>query len=163
MNLKNTFTSLVFAALLPITNISAQQLNSNSLTILSAALTSKPQYEISSINNCKIKGSNLRNTGIGLFVFGIAAIGGGIAMVTSADGVTYYHSSTNTSSNTYGNSSGTQEEGSLTGAMGALGIIGGGLATAGGIVMWHFGQKKINRSNVKVNFTPTSAGICYSF
>ena len=74
MNFKNTFASLLFVTLLPFTNLSAQQLTSNSSPYLSAALTSKPQYEISSINNWKIKGSTLRNTGIGFFAFGIAVI-----------------------------------------------------------------------------------------
>ncbi len=165
MDLKNTFAGSLLITLLSITNLSAQQLNGNPSEYLSAALISKPQYEITSVNNCQVKGKSLRNAGIGLFAFGVAAIGGGIAMVAAADGVTYYRSSSSSSSSSSSGSynSGPKEEGSFLGAMGALGIVGGGLATAGGIVMWHFGQRKVNRSKIEVNITPVSGSLCYRF
>jgi hypothetical protein len=79
----------------------------------------------------------LRNTGIVFTALGLATILGGAAMVNAADGVTSY------SSQTYNGV--TQTEGSFSGAMGALGIVGGSVSTAGGIVMLIFGNKKLQK------------------
>jgi hypothetical protein len=99
----------------------------------------------------------LRNTGIGFTLFGIATIIGGSAMVSAADGETSY------SSNNYNGQ--TQTQGSFTGAMGTLGIVGGSISTIGGMAMWYFGNKKLQkekrRASVSLGFN--SATISYKF
>src|ERR1700744_445625 len=80
-----------------------------------------------------------RNGGIILTGVGIATIIVGAIMVSAAGGVIYYHSTTN---NGYGQS---ETDGSFSGAMGAIGIVGGALGTAGGAVMWWKGDQVLRR------------------
>ena len=78
----------------------------------------------------------LRNTGIVFTALGVATMVAGAIMVKQAAGQTYYYANAD--------GSGTTEEGSIKGAFGALGIVGGAISTAGGGLMWFFGQRKLN-------------------
>jgi hypothetical protein len=120
----------------------------------------KPTATDLKLSKTKTVTPRLRNTGIGFLCFGIATIAGGAAMVSAANGVTYY-------SNTNYNGV-SKAEGSFSGAMGALGIVGGSISVLGGGLMAYFGQQKLIKAkriqqNVSLNFTPFSGRIMYRF
>jgi hypothetical protein len=116
--------------------------------IIPLDLTFQPEQEIH---------PRLRNTGIGFTLFGIATIIGGSALVSAADGETSY------SSNNYNGQ--TQTQGSFAGAMGAMGIAGGSISTIGGLAMWYFGHKKIQKEKRRptVSLGLNSVSLSYKF
>lgn len=100
----------------------------------------------------------LRNMGIGLAALGVTFIVGGANMVKKADGQTSYSYTSSTNG-------GTQESGDIGGAFGAMGIIGGSLATIGGVVMTVVGQKKLSKAkkNITFDISPNAVYFAYRF
>ena len=168
MNKKIFIAAYVFIGVLINPGLRAQQLTlppvistGNSFHTMMTATSLKikqPALHLTALQQQGESGLKLRNTGIGLTAFGVACITAGIVMVNAADGVTYYHAESN--SNGY-----SEEEGSFSGAMGLIGIVGGTAAVIGGGTMWYFGQKKLQkqRKAASLNFTPTSASLVYHF
>ena len=162
--MKKAIKLIPVLVLLTISNLHSQVLNSGNgncntetYSLMSLSTNSESlNYNILSYNYKKVT-PRLRNTGIIFTIMGACFIAGGIAMVNSADGVTYY------SSNTYNGY--TTEEGNATGAFGALGIVGGSIAMIGGGTMWFFGSKNLKKGGhrASLNFSPSSVYLTYNF
>ncbi|OFX22185.1 MAG: hypothetical protein A2033_14520 [Bacteroidetes bacterium GWA2_31_9] len=162
--MKKTIKLYLLIALLTISNLQSQELNlmknSTNLTkysLIALSINAEPSsFNLLSYNSKTIK-PRLRNTGIVFTIMGAVFIAGGIAMVNSADGVTYYYS------NTYNGH--TTTEGDATGAFGALGIVGGSIAMLGGGTMWFFGSRKLKKGGHRtaLNFSPSSVYLTYNF
>lgn len=90
--------------------------------------------------------AKLRNMGIGLTVLGLATIYGGSAMVKKAN-------EENTSTETFTGTLYPDEEDDVTRTMGKAGIIGGAIATVGGLVMTYFGQKKLSTKSKRLSYS----------
>lgn len=103
--------------------------------------TAVPPIPVKALANTK-----LRNMGIGLTILGLATIYGGSAMVKKAN-------EENTTTETFTGTLYPDEEDDVTRTMGKAGIIGGSIATVGGLVMTYFGQRKLKtKKNKKLTY-----------
>lgn len=163
--MKKAIKLYLVLALLTTSNIQSQELNlsnscsnTNEYSVMALSVSAKNNnYNFTTYKPRKVT-PRLRNTGIIFTVMGVGFIAGGISMVKSADGVTYY------SSNTYNGQ--TTTEGNATGAFGALGIVGGSIAVLGGVTMWYFGSKNLKKRGghrASLNVSPGSVYLTYNF
>lgn len=96
----------------------------------------------------------LRNNGIALTCAGLVTCITGIALVTDAGTASYSYSNTN------GN---VVEEGSPKGGLGGVMVGAGALSSAGGIVMWVLGEKKISREKRRATVSLSFSSVHFSY
>ena len=165
--MKTIIAILLFVQCATISNVYSQQFamipvkqitKSNPMFISTPVSQEKSDLSFSSKRDRYRDAVKFRNGGIVLSAVGVATIVVGAIMVSAADGVTSY----NSTSNGYG----TQTNGSFSGAMGALGIVGGAVGVLGGGTMWIVGDHAIERERQRkttLYLTPTSVRLVCNF
>jgi hypothetical protein len=157
--MKTVITVLLFVQCLAVSKAYSQK-RSNPQFITTPASQAKSNLfpSVSSHRNRYRDAVRFRNAGIVLSAVGVATIVVGAIMVSNADGVVNY----NSTSDGYG----TQTSGSFSGAMGAIGVVGGALGVVGGVTMWVIGDHAIARERERkttLYITPTSAKLVCNF